>query len=99
MAVSPPCPPLPSTSLSTTGTTAASSWPRAPLKTGEFSNESRIPMVRPSTDIGTNFGFGTLDAQRQFRIESVFQAIRQPAAAAGISASHRLELVDDEGFG
>src|SRR5579871_943271 len=47
MALSPPCPPLPKTWLSTAGSTDASNWPSAPLKAGEFSNESRIPMIEP----------------------------------------------------
>src|SRR5579883_797342 len=57
MAERPPCPPLPSTSLSTAGRTAASSCPRAPLKAGEFSNESRIPMSNPfGLDWPSRFG-------------------------------------------
>src|SRR5580704_15425344 len=41
MALRPPCPPLPITSPSTAGSTAAPSWPRMP----ELSSESRIPMA------------------------------------------------------
>src|SRR5690242_11747280 len=44
MAFRPPWLPVPMTSLITTGSTAAPSWPSAFLSAGEFSKESRIPI-------------------------------------------------------
>src|ERR1700759_3297429 len=56
IAFKPPWLPLPRTSLSTTGSTAPSSCPSAPLNAGEFSNESRIPMVKTlSREVGSGF--------------------------------------------
>src|SRR5476649_1489297 len=92
MAERPPWLPLPSTSLSTIGSTAPSSWPSAPLNAGEFSNESRIPMVEPLS----------LGAQIRFQIQTAFGSRRQAAKRPGfcqIRTSGGLELLDDEGFG
>src|SRR5882757_5293627 len=91
MAESPPWPPLPSTSLSTTGTTAASNWPSMPLKVGEFSNESRIPMVRPfhaTSNAGSNSDRLSGDPSS-----------RDGGRRLASQGSHRLELLDNEGFG
>src|SRR5258707_14325571 len=79
MAFSPPWLPLPSTSLNTTGSTAASSWPSAPLNAGEFSKESRIPMVSP---------FG-LNARHRFQIQSAFGYPGQAANTRPLS--HRFQ--------